>query len=75
MKRIDIELTPEEYFGEELLRAAVKRKTGIPAGELGHIEIVRRSLDSRRGIRYHTTVDVYLASETYQQPEYKAKRT
>ncbi len=71
MKRIDIELTPEEYFGEELLRAAVKRKTGIPAGELGHIEIVRRSLDSRRGIRYHTTVDVYLAGETYQQPEYK----
>ncbi len=71
MKRIDIELTPEEYFGEELLRAAVRRKTGIPDSDIGHIEIVRRSLDSRRGIRYHTTVDVYPTGEAYLQPDYK----
>lgn len=63
MKEIDISLFPEEYFTKELLFKAVSRATGIPFNEIAHIEILHRSLDSRRSICYHTHARVFLSGE------------
>ena len=55
MQTIEITLTPEQYNDGELLKQAVSRQSGIAESDIGHVEVVRRSLDSRRGIHYHVT--------------------
>ena len=51
MKNVDLNLTPEEYFTPTLLVAAAARHTGLATTDISHVEVIRRSLDSRRGIR------------------------
>ncbi len=68
MRIIDIDLRPEEYFNEELLRRAIAKHIGVFEKEIGHVEVVRRSLDSRRGIRYHSRAEVYLSDEVFTAP-------
>ena len=68
---IDIDLTPQEYCTESLLRDCVAKKTGLLVGDITHVQVIRRSLDSRRGrLLYHTTVEVYCGEE-YISPNYK----
>lgn len=68
---LEIELTPEQYHIEKELYAATARKLGIGAGNISHIEVLRRSLDSRRGIRYHATLEVYRSEEVFALPNYR----
>lgn len=70
MKTIDIDLTPEEYHDESLCKERISKQTGIDADEIAHIHVVRRSLDSRRGIRYHTNLELFLTDEPYAPPHY-----
>lgn len=70
MKNVELNLTPEEYFTPALLKTAVARHTGLAADDIVHVEVVRRSLDSRRGIRYRCQAEVYLAGETFTPPDY-----
>ena len=73
MKRtLDIDLSPAEYCIHDLLYRAVARKAKLRADDITHVEVLRRSLDSRRGIRYHTTVEVYCGEE-YTAPDYKGR--
>lgn len=70
-QQLAIDLTPQEYCTPALLRQAVSRKSGIPADDLFHVEVLRRSLDSRRGrILYHATVELYCGEE-YVAPDYR----
>ena len=70
-KQYTIDLSPQEYSISALLYKAVARKTGIHTADISHVEVLRRSLDSRRGrICYHTTVEVY-CGEDYLAPSYK----
>jgi len=62
-KTVEIDLSPEEYATPTLLREAVARRAGLSAGDVRHVEVLRRSLDSRRGIRYHATVEVYVGED------------
>ena len=55
MKLLNVDLTPEQYREAELDK---------------HIRIVKRSLDSRRGVRYHTVMEVYQPGETIPQQDY-----
>ena len=66
-KTLDIDLSPEEYFTPAMMLQAVARKAGLQTGDVKHVEVLRRSLDSRHGIRYHTTVEVY-CNEDYTPP-------
>ena len=69
---IDIDLTPEEYCTEPLLRQAVARQLALQPDSVAHVALRRRSLDSRRGrIVYHTSAEVYLDGETYHAPDYR----
>lgn len=73
MKRtLDIDLSPAEYCIHDLLYRAVARKAKLRADDIAHVEVLRRSLDSRWGIRYHTTVEVYCGEE-YTAPNYKGR--
>lgn len=73
MKRtLDIDLSPAEYCIHDLLYRAVARKAKLRADDIAHVEVLRRSLDSRRGIRYHTTVEVYCGEE-YTAPDHKGR--
>lgn len=74
MKRqIAIDLTPQEFCNAELLYLAVSHKTGIPVSDFAHLEVIRRSLDSRHGrILFHTTVEIYCGEE-YVAPSYKGQ--
>lgn len=69
---IDIDLTPQEYHTPDLLKDCVSRKTGIAFNDIAHIEVIRRSLDSRRGIRYHCTIEVYCGEE-FIQPDFSGR--
>ncbi|MBO4600016.1 MAG: FAD-binding protein [Bacteroidales bacterium] len=70
---IDIDLTPQEYCTETLLREKVARKVGLHLSDISHVQVLRRSLDSRRGrLTYHTTVKVY-CGEKYVEPDYRGK--
>ena len=63
-------LTPEEYHNETLLREAAAHRLRISAGEVVHVEVVKRSLDSRRGVHYNCVAEVYVAGEPYKAKEY-----
>lgn len=72
IQTIDIDLTPEEYCTSQLLFRAAARKANIPPDDISHVEILRRSLDSRRGrLIFHTAAAVYFGDETYTAPDYK----
>ena len=62
-KVVEIDLRPEEYATPALMKQAAARRAGISANDVRHVEVLRRSLDSRRGIRYHTTVEVYVGED------------
>lgn len=59
MKEIQIDLTPEEYNSDRLLRAMVAKRLGVGEMELEVCRVTRRSIDCRRRqVVYHTTVVV-----------------
>lgn len=72
MKIIELNLTPEEYYNEGLLYEAAGRVLGVAANEISHVEVVRRSLDSRRGIRYHCQAEVYINGEAFVRPDFSS---
>ena len=64
-KRLDITLLPEEYDSPALLRSAVARQLQCDEKQMGHVAVVRRSLDSRgRRVCWHASVAVYAPDET-----------
>ncbi len=65
MKIVEIDLTPEQYCNDELRIKAVARQLGVPCGDISFLNIVKRSLDSRRNICYHAQVEVYMQGEGY----------
>lgn len=70
MQTLDIDLTPQEYCTDSLLHEAVARKAHLSGCDIRHIEIKRRSLDSRRGrLIYHTTVEIF-CNEDFSVPIY-----
>ncbi len=69
-QQLSIDLTPKEYHTPDLLLRAVAHKSGIPVGEIAHVEVLHQSLDSRRGhILYHSTVELY-CGERFVAPNY-----
>lgn len=71
VKTVEIDLTPQEYCTETLLRTIVARKAGVSPSDVTNVQVLRRSLDSRRGrICYHTTVEVYCGEE-FVAPNYR----
>ena len=62
-RQLQIDLTPREYHTPELLRKAVARKLDTDADNIAHVSPLRRSLDARRNIVYHTTLEVCLDGE------------
>ena len=70
VKTVEIDLTPQEYCTEALLKNVVARKARVSLDDVTHVQVLRRSLDSRRGrLLYHTTVQVYCGEE-YISPNY-----
>ena len=72
MKDITLVVNPETYHTPALLHAAAARQMGVSPADISHVEVVRRSLDSRRGIRYHVQAEVYMHDEEYHQPDYSS---
>ncbi|MCR5423537.1 MAG: FAD-dependent oxidoreductase [Bacteroidales bacterium] len=71
MQRIAIDLTPEQYHIADERVAAVARQLHVAPSRIGHIEVVKRSIDSRRGqVKYSTQLDVYDAGETFVPPTF-----
>lgn len=66
MQILNIDLTPEQYHVPEELRMVVARKLRLRKEQVGHLQIVKRSLDSRRGqVKYSATIQVYNTNEEY----------
>ena len=61
MQRVQINLSPEETFSPEAIRAATAKALGSKL--LGAIEVDRRALDARRGVKYQLWVNVYELGE------------
>ena len=63
MQTITLDLTPEQYHIPEEMQRAVGRKLHIRPDQIGHLQVVRRSLDSRRGqVKDQATLNVYSTS-------------
>lgn len=73
MIKIELDLSPEEYGSETLLLQAAARRLGMSPDDISHVEVVRRSLDSRRGILYHAAAEVYSADEHWEEPRFKGR--
>ncbi|MBQ1408820.1 MAG: FAD-dependent oxidoreductase [Bacteroidales bacterium] len=73
MRTLELTLSPEEYYNEELLREAAARGMRVGVGEVSHVEVVRRSLDSRRGIRYRCQAEVYMVGEEFVEKDYRSE--
>jgi hypothetical protein len=72
MKNItDLTLSPEQYFVEKRFRQAVAEHLKTSADNISHIQVLRRSIDSRRApAKYHITANVYLEGETFVKDNY-----
>lgn len=70
MERINITLAPEQYHQPEELRLAVARHMHLSKTQIAHVKVIKRSLDSRRGVKYQATVEVYLSGEIYQPEDF-----
>lgn len=57
MKLLNLDLTPEQYHEAESDK---------------HVRILRRSLDSRHGVRYHTTMELYEEGEAKPEADYRS---
>ena len=69
LKRIEIDLTPEECMVPAKLRIAVARHLHIPEKDLPDIRLIRRTLDCRRrSVLYHCIVSVSGEKETISLP-------
>ena len=70
---IDIDLSPEQYYVERQRNEAVARHLGVAASDIVAVRVIKRSLDSRRGIRYHTQIEVYMQGETLLPCDYSGQ--
>ena len=70
MKDVDLQLTPEEYSDMRLTVEAAARQASIPAADIVHVAILRRSLDSRRGVLYRCRATVYTTGDSVLQPDF-----
>lgn len=71
MKHIDnIELTPEQYHIPEQQKSAVAHYLHLQESDIACIQVLKRSLDSRRGVHYRATLEVYLKGEPLQKVDY-----
>ncbi len=57
-RRVELDLTPEECMVPAKMRGAVARHLHLPESELGEVRMVRRTLDCRRNVIYHATVEI-----------------
>lgn len=64
MRTLQIDLTPEEYHIPEQMQAAIARKLGVGVDTITAMRVRRRSIDCRRGVLYHTDLEVALEGET-----------
>lgn len=70
-RQLDIDLTPEQYSTPDLMRQAVGRSLGLKPADVAWINVLHRSLDSRRGrLLYHTQMVVYQEGESHPFPDY-----
>jgi len=73
MQTITITLTPEQYHHGEELTLAVARNLHLRKEQIGHVQVVKRSLDSRRGqVKYQATLQVFMQNERYVAPDYSS---
>lgn len=66
----NIELSPEQYHVPQLRQETVAKALHVKTEEVGVIEVMKRSLDSRRGVRYRATLRVYRKGETLLPTDY-----
>ncbi len=59
----NIELLPEQYHVPRLRQEVVAKLLRMRTEDVGVVEVVKRSLDSRRGVRYRATLCVYRKDE------------
>jgi len=63
MRTLTLTLTPEEYHTPDLFRAATARQAAVNADQIAHIQVLRRSIDSRRGVHYQLNVQILFHGE------------
>jgi uncharacterized FAD-dependent dehydrogenase len=68
-KEISIQVSPEQAAEASLLKSEVSKKSGFPADEIRHVEILKRSIDARqRKVRVNLRVRIYI-NENYEEQE------
>ena len=64
MSEIQLDLTPEEYHSEPLLRAALAGRLKVGVDALPPFRVTRRSIDCRRrNVLYHCTIAIGLNTQ------------
>jgi uncharacterized FAD-dependent dehydrogenase len=67
-KTIELTLMPEQYFVEKRMYQAVARHLKLDDKDVKHVNVLRRSIDSRRSkVYYHVTAEVYTHSDVYKK--------
>ena len=60
-KEINIQVSPEQAADPDLLKSAVSRSSGLTAGEIRHVEILKRSIDARqKKVRINLRVRIFV---------------
>ncbi len=60
---LDLTLSPDELADTAQLRRAAARKVRIASEDIVETRILRRSIDARRGVKFHLTLRVFTAGE------------
>ena len=74
MKEFELAKKIGQDLSEQEMKEAAAKAMGIKPGLVGHVEIVRRSVDARGDILYRYRLQAYRETEAYEPyrlPEYK----
>ena len=66
MKEFELALKIGKELTGDLLREAAGKALGVPPAKVGHIEVVRRSVDARQEILYRYRVQAYRQGEPFE---------
>ena len=65
---VELILDPEQYLIEKRFHQAVAKHLNITDNDLNHVQVLRRSIDSRRSkIKYHVTAEAYTHHDQYRK--------
>lgn len=67
-KTVTLVLSPKQASDKDIYLPIAAARAGIPYGQLSHTQILKRSVDARKGVKVNLTIELYADGEEMPAP-------